>query len=131
MSYFWPFKFIFTVLQIYTAYSHYTLSSSSNVFLTASLILLIQLLHAFAMPFHVRSRTVDWLCFPVRIKTPFVQLDLCLVTALCISHCDVHTGRTQYKDALNNIGLCGKCGKCDWSNCQCPSFYPSLKANDR
>lgn len=120
-SYFWSYKFIFTVLQIYAAYSHCTVSSSSNFFLPNRLIPLVQLLHAFPMPFHMRSWTADWRCFPVRIKTPFVQLDLCLVTALCISHCDANTWRTQYKDALNCIALCGKCDK---NNYQCPSFYP-------
>lgn len=52
------------------------------------------------LSFHVRSGTMDLWYFPVQIKNPFVQLDLCLVTALCIFHRDVHTRRTQPTDSL-------------------------------
>lgn len=69
-----------------------------------------------------RSGTVSWLYFLVQIKNPFVQLDLCLVTALCIFHCDVNTWRTQHKNWLH-YAPSALWGKCDSSNYYHLSFY--------
>lgn len=76
--------------------------------------------YIFVISFHVRSGTVGWLYLLVQIKNPFVQLDLYLVTVLCIFHCAVNTWRTRHytPSAL--------WGKCDWSNYYCLSFYSSF-----
>jgi len=100
LSYFWSYPLLFTLLQINIAYSHYIVIALLHLQISSSQPVWFhwfkdfQLPHAFAMSFCMRSWAVDWLYFPDKIKNPFVQLGLCLLTALCISHCDVNTWRT-------------------------------------